>query len=310
MAAREKGDLYYGGFILMLKGVFTALITPFNKDFSLDRDGFDVLIDYQLKSDVEGIVVLGTTGEAPTLTEEEQKWICKRTVELAKGKKQVWIGTGSYNTEQVIKKTKEAKDVGADGALIVTPYYNKPTQEGLYQHFKKVAESTRFPFILYNIQGRTGQNLATETLKRLMDLNEMVGVKEASGNLNQIMDVIEIARPGFAVLSGDDNLTYPIIALGGHGIVSVLSNLIPDDIADLTHLALTGKMESAKQLHFKLLPLFKGAFIETNPAPLKYLMKRSGLPAGPVRLPLVEVSGEIEKKLDAIWQPEILISQN
>lgn len=310
MAARKKRDLYDGGFILMLKGVFTALITPFKKDSSLDREGFDTLIDYQLKSDVDGIVVLGTTGEAPTLSEEEQKWICKRAIELSKGKKQIWIGTGSYSTELVIKKTNEAKDIGADGALIVTPYYNKPTQEGLYQHFKKVAESTRFPYILYNIQGRTGQNLATETLRRLMDLNELVGVKEASGNLNQIMDVIEMARPGFSVLSGDDNLTYPTIALGGHGVVSVLSNLIPDDIADLTRLALMGKMEQARQMHFKLLPLFNGAFIETNPSPLKYLMKRSGLPSGPVRLPLVDVSRETEQKLDALWQPEILISQN
>lgn len=294
----------------MITGTFTALITPFKKDLSLDHEGFELLIDYQLRSDVDGIVVLGTTGEDPTLNDDEKKWICKRAFELVKGKKQLWIGTGSYNTETVIKKTQDAKDLGADGALIVTPYYNKPTQEGLYRHFKQVAESTRFPFILYNIQGRTGQNLTTETLKRLMDLKEMVAVKEASGNLNQIMEVIEAARPGFSVLSGDDNMTYPTIALGGQGVISVLSNLIPDDVADLVRLALAGKMEQARQMHFKLLPLFKGAFIETNPSPLKYLMKRSGLPAGPVRLPLVEVSQETEQKLDAIWQPEILISQN
>lgn len=274
----------------MLKGTYTALITPFLPNGDFDEKGFRENIHFQIESGISGIVVLGTTAEAPTLTEEEQIRSIKIGVEMCRGKIPLWVGTGSYSTAETIKKTQKAKDLGADGALVVTPYYNKPTQEGLFCHFRELAQATSFPILVYNIQGRTGQNLATDTLRRLMDLPEIVGVKEASGNIPQIMEVIEVSRPDFSILSGDDNLTLPVIALGGHGVVSVVSNLLPQEVIELTNSALAQNFNLARELHYRLLPLFRAAFIETNPAPIKALMNHLGMKAGSVRLPLVPVS--------------------
>lgn len=294
----------------MLRGTYTALITPFNDDLSIDWKGYETLLNFQISSGVDGIMILGTTGEAPTLNKEEEEELIKKAVEICKGQTTLFVGTGSYNTLECIKRTQKAKNLGADGALIVTPYYNKPTQEGLYQHFKLVAEKTKFPILVYNIQGRTGQNLETDTLKRFMDIPEIIGVKEASGNIVQMMDVIQSVKPDFSVLSGDDNLTYPLIALGGHGIVSVLSNLLPKEVVEMTHLALEGQFEKARALHYELLPWCKALFVETNPAPVKYLMSRKGLPAGKIRLPLVPVKPETEQKLNSLWSYETATLQN
>lgn len=274
----------------MLTGTYTAMITPFLSDGAFDEEGFRENIRFQIESGISGLVILGTTAEAPTLTEEEQTRSIKIGVEMCHGKVPLWVGTGSYCTKETIKKTQKAKDLGADGALVVTPYYNKPTQEGLFCHFQELIKATHFPIIVYNIQGRTGQNLATDTLRRLMDFPEIVGVKEASGHIPQIMEVIEASRPGFSILSGDDNLTLPVIALGGHGIISVVSNLLPQEVVELTNSAWAQNFDLARELHYRLLPLFRAAFIETNPAPIKALMNHMGMKAGSVRLPLVPIS--------------------
>lgn len=283
-----------------LKGTYTALITPFHDDGTFDKEAFQANIQYQVNQGVEGIVVLGTTAEVPTLNDHEKELsiqIARETLDKASRKVSLWVGTGSYSTEETIKSTLRAQALGADGALVVTPYYNKPTQEGLYQHFKALVKATELPICVYNIQGRTGLNMTTDTLMRLMDFPQIVAVKEASGNISQIMEVIENSRPGFSVLSGDDNLTLPVIALGGVGVISVLSNLLPAEVKQLTDTCLAGDFEQARSLHYRLLPLVRHAFIETNPAPVKFMMNQMGMKAGTLRLPLVPVTEMTEGKL-------------
>ncbi|MCE2981956.1 MAG: 4-hydroxy-tetrahydrodipicolinate synthase [Parachlamydia sp.] len=280
---------------MLLKGLYTALITPFTASGILDEEGLRVLIHHQLAHRVDGIVILGTTGEAPTLTQDEKIRIIKIARQAIPEYCHFIVGTGSYSTVHTIEQTLLAESLGADAALIVTPYYNKPTQEGLYRHFEAICRSSSLPICLYNIQGRTGQNLHTNTLDRLTAFSSIIGVKEASGSISQISDVIELAQnksKPFSVLSGDDALTLPLIALGGQGIVSVLSNLMPGPIKALTEAALQGNMTIAREWHYRLLPLFKAAFIETNPIPIKAAMQLSGLPAGPCRLPLCELQPE------------------
>lgn len=284
----------------MKEGVYTALITPFLPDNSLDEEGLLQLLNFQAKSGVDGVVVLGTTGETPTLSGNERQ----RIIRLAKGalpsSLKLIVGTGTNSTTTTIDETKRAEDAGADSALIVTPYYNKPSQEGLFLHFQALAQATSLPLIAYNIQGRTGINLHTSTLKRLAEIPSLIGVKEASGNIQQISEVLESIipeRPDFKVFSGDDNLTLPLMALGGHGIISVVSNLVPKLIKDLFLACFENRWKDARQLHYDLSPLFRGAFIETNPVPIKALMEYEGLPAGPCRLPLSHLSPENEKKL-------------
>lgn len=209
------------------------------------------------------------------------------------------VGTGSNATKKTFEDTLAAKELGADAALVVTPYYNRPTKDGLFHHFQTIAKAD-FPIIVYNVPSRTGQNLSTETLVRLSEIPQIVAVKEASGNLNQMMDIIEKVlpiRPDFKIFSGDDNLTFPLICLGGHGIISVASNLIPEPIIEMVNLALSEKVAQAKVLHYSLLELFKGVFIETNPIPIKAMMKQCGMPSGPCRLPLCNLTKESEKKI-------------
>lgn len=282
------------------EGAYTALITPFLNDGSFDEEGFLVLLDEQIKAKMTGVVVLGTTGEAPTLSPQEKKRIITLAREKIKAPMQLLVGTGSYSTARTIEETKKAEELGADGVLVVTPYYNKPTQEGLFLHYQALSQQTKLPIMVYNIQGRCAQNLATSTLRRLADLENIVAVKEASGNIVQMMEVIETvvaARPDFKVLSGDDNLTLPLMAIGGHGIVSVVSNLIPSLILSLYQLCHAGDFKGAQNLHYQLLPLFRGAFIETNPIPIKTLLNFEERPAGPCRLPLCALTQENEKKL-------------
>ena len=291
-----------------ITGVHTALVTPFDKNGFLNENVLRQQIRFQLENDIDGLVVLGTTGETPTLKNQEKERIIKIAVdENRKALKQalVTVGTGSYSTEETIKNTTYAKNLGADCALIVTPYYNKPTQKGLYQHFKAVADACDIPIIVYNIVGRTGQNLSTETLRNLSEIKNIIGVKEASGSLAQMMEVyqsIVMQRDDFCLLSGDDGLTLPAMAIGAHGVISVVSNLIPGLIKKMTNLLTIGDFESARKLHYELLPLFKAAFIETNPVPIKVAMNHHGMNVGPCRLPLSELEPENEAILKSVLE--------
>lgn len=275
-----------------LRGLYTALVTPFDAKGKLDREGLRRNLRYQLQHQVDGIVVLGTTGEDPTLNPQEKQAVVEMATKEVKGKAILMVGTGSYSTELTIAATKKAQEMGADAALIVTPYYNKPTQEGLFRHFSAICEAVSLPICIYNIQGRTGQNLQTDTLQRLMPFSSIIGVKEASGNILQISDVIATAqknRSQFSILSGDDALTFPLMALGGHGVISVASNLLPGPVHDLVNAALSGDFVKARTLHYQLLPFFQAAFIETNPIPIKTAMQLYGMAAGSCRLPLCDL---------------------
>ena len=280
---------------------YTALITPFHKDGSFDEEGFVKLIEYQTQAQVDGIVILGSTGESSTVSEKERHRILRLARNKIKAPLHLIVGTGNASTEMTIEETKNAEKIGADAALIVTPYYNKPTQEGLYLHYQAVAKACTLPIILYNIAGRTGVNLSVSVVKRLISsISTIVGIKEASGNLAQIMDTIEMRnqeRPEFKVFSGDDNFTLPVMSLGGDGVISVLSNLVPDMVQQLTAYCKNNEWEEARALHYQLLPLFRAIFLETNPIPIKTLMRFSDLPSGPCRLPLSAPSSENEKHL-------------
>lgn len=290
---------------MLIQGLFTAIITPFNHEGFLDEEGLRENLRFQIQHKVDGIIVLGTTGEAPTLSAAEKKRIIEIAVEEVKGKAHVMVGTGSYATNQTIENTKLAKELGADSALVVAPYYNKPTQEGLYRHFKALCDAVDFPICVYNIQGRTGQNIQTDTLKRLAAIPQIKAVKEASGQITQMMEVLETILtfyPDFKVLAGDDALIFPLIAMGGHGACSVTSNLVPGQMKELVDTALQGDFKTARTLHYQLQPLFRGLFIETNPIPVKTAMGIFKQASGTCRLPLCEMSPENEKKLRQVLE--------
>lgn len=287
-----------------ISGAYTVLVTPFDAEGQLDEEGFRKNIRFQIANGVDGLVALGTTGEAPTLTHAEKEQVMHIARQETRGKCHFMVGTGSYSTQQTIENTLAAQEAGADSVLVVTPYYNKPTQEGLYQHFSALANAVKLPIVIYNIQGRTGQNLHTDILKRLAAIENIVGVKEASGNVIQMMEVVEnilSIRPDFSIMSGDDALTYPLIMLGGHGIYSVLGNLMPRQIKNLCDAALFGDYTQARALHYELLPYMRSIFIETNPIPIKAAMNIAGHAAGPCRLPLCELSKENFEKLQDMY---------
>ncbi|MCR5289484.1 MAG: 4-hydroxy-tetrahydrodipicolinate synthase [Treponema sp.] len=293
----------------MLRGAFTAMITPMHNDGSVDYEGLRNLVKLQLEGGINGLVPLGTSGETPTLREdtEEPKIIEIVFDEVRAFEKKhnvkipIVLGAGSNNTADAVAYVERAKKVGADAALVVTPYYNKPSDEGIYRHFEAVSK-VGIPIVVYNIQGRSGRNISTPLLKRIATLPNIAGVKEASGSISQMMDVIaeiKSKNPDFAVLSGDDGLTLPLIACGGDGVISVVSNLTPSLVVELVQSALAGNLEKARQLHYRLLPFFKAAFVDGNPTSIKYAMNYKGLPAGGVRLPLVEVTEEAKKVIQA-----------
>jgi 4-hydroxy-tetrahydrodipicolinate synthase len=284
----------------MYEGVCTALITPFAADGSVDEGAFRDLVESQINDGVSGLVPMGTTGESPTLSHEEHLRVIKLAVEQAKGRVPVIAGTGSNSTEEAVSLTIRAKELGADASLQVAPYYNKPTQEGFYRHFISVAEAAKLPLIIYNIPGRSGKNIENDTMLRLAEHEHIVGVKEASGDLSQVMDLVMRKPEDFTVLSGDDNLGYPIIALGGRGIISVAGNLIPGRMAKLVASALAGDMERARSLHYELLPLFKALFVETNPIPVKYGMSRIGRAKEVYRLPMCSPADASKKVVDGV----------
>lgn len=289
-------------------GAMTALVTPMHEDESVDYEGFRALVKRQLEGGIDGILPLGTTAETPTLTEDEEDEIIKiafeevRAFEKATGKKIfVTLGAGSNCTHDAVRYCERAKKAGADAALVVTPYYNKPSQEGIFKHFEAVSK-VGVPIVVYNIQGRTGTNISTETLMKIADLPNIIGVKEASGNINQMMDVIakvKKAHSDFAVISGDDGLSLPLIAAGGDGVFSVVSNYTPELVTQLTHAALNGDLKTAQALHYRLLPFFKAAFIDGNPTSIKYAMSVKGFCKSCVRLPLVEVKDSAKTVIEA-----------
>lgn len=283
------------------KGVHTALITPFTKKDNLDEERLEELIEAQITSGVNGLVPCGTTGESPTLSHDEHDQMIAMTVKFANGRVPVIAGTGSNATSEAVRLSRHAQQVGADAVLLVNPYYNKPTQKGLYYHFKAIADSVDIPCILYNIKGRTGVNIETETVKALSDAcSNIVGVKEASGSLEQMRSVIDATHGKFHVLSGDDNLSIPLVESGGDGVVSVGSNIAPGYISKMIHLALEGKWEQAREMEAHLKGFFKACFLETNPIPIKTAMARYGWCEESFRLPICTF--EREENRNALYE--------
>ncbi|MEW6222251.1 MAG: 4-hydroxy-tetrahydrodipicolinate synthase [Candidatus Hadarchaeota archaeon] len=285
----------------MFDGAYTAMVTPFDKKGQLDEEGLRENVKFQIKKGIQGLVPVGTTGECSTVSYEEHNRAIEVVVDAAGGKVPVLPGTGSNSTWEAIMLTQHAKEVGADGALLVVPYYNRPTQPGLYAHFKKIAEEVDIPQVIYNIPSRTGVNMLPETMAKLAKLKNIVGVKEATGDMNQVKKIIELTKgEDFIVTSGNDSDTLEVIKLGGVGVISVASNIVPAEVAELTALARKGDFAGAKKLNDELSPLFKTLFIETNPGPVKTAMNMMGMAAGGFRLPLVEMEPENRGKLRAV----------
>jgi len=288
----------------MFTGCGTALVTPFRRDQSLDEETLRKLIRRQIDAGIDFLVPCGTTGESPTLTRFEHLRVVEIAVEESGGKVPVLAGAGGYNTQEVIELAKEIEEREADGILSVTPYYNKPTQEGLYQHYRAIASATRLPIVVYSVQGRTGVNVEPATLARLAQIENIVAVKEASGNIGQMANVIHEVPPDFTVLSGDDAITIPLMALGGRGVISVVSNEIPGPMTQLAQACLRGDYETARTIQARYLALMNVNFIESNPIPVKTAMGLMGLLDPVYRLPMCPPSdtslAKIEKVLEAV----------
>jgi len=283
----------------MFSGTFTALVTPFRNGV-VDVEALEGMVEFQIQHGVSGLVPCGTTGETPAMSEAEDRVVVGTVVRIANGRVPIIAGTGSNSTDMAIKYTKMAQEVGADGSLQVAPYYNKPTQEGLYRHFAAIAESTELPLVLYNIPGRTGVTISAETMARLAEIPNIVGVKDSTLSMNMISDVIRLCGEEFDVLSGDDPMTLPLVALGGRGVISVASNVAPGAVSDMVRAVLEGDWERGRELHYELLPLFRALFVETNPIPVKTAASLLGLCSDEMRLPLVPMEGENLRALQEI----------
>jgi 4-hydroxy-tetrahydrodipicolinate synthase len=283
----------------MFKGAIVAIVTPFKKG-KVDEAALRKLIEFQIKNGTDGIVPCGTTGESSTLSHEEHDRVIEITIDAVKKRVPVFAGTGSNSTAEAIRLTRHAYKAGADGAMMVSPYCNRPTQEGLYQHYKAVAEAVPIPIIVYNIPSRTGVNINPDTLARLAKIKNIIGVKEASGSIKQMSDVISLCGPNFIVLSGDDLFTLPLMAMGGHGIISVVSNVAPADMAGLVDAFAAGDLKKAKALHFKMAGLIDALFIETNPTPVKAALSLMKKISYEVRLPLYKLSDANYEKLKKV----------
>jgi 4-hydroxy-tetrahydrodipicolinate synthase len=280
-------------------GVGTALITPFTKSGALDEAAIKRLARRQIDHGVHFLVPCGTTGETPTLSAAERRRVVELVLEAAKGDVPVMAGAGGYDTQEVVHLAREMQGVGVQGLLSVTPYYNKPTPEGLYQHFSKVAEATSLPIVLYNVPGRTGCNIDAATLARLATIPHVIGVKEASGNIQQMVEICRAVPADFLVLSGDDALTLPLMAIGGRGLISVASNAVPAEMARMIEAAERGDFASARQMHHRLVPLMLGNFVESNPGPVKFAMAHLGLCEEVYRLPMVSPRPASQEKIIA-----------
>lgn len=288
-------------------GCGTALVTPFRRDLSVDEEALRRLLRRQIDARIDFLVPCGTTGESPTLTREEHLRVVRITLEEARGRVPVLAGCGGYNTAEVIALARALEALGADGLLSVTPYYNKPTQEGLYQHYKAIAEATRLPIVVYSVAGRTGVNVEPATLQRLAGIANIAGVKEASGNIGQMAHICAVLPERFAVLSGDDSITVALAALGGQGVISVASNEIPGPMRDLAHACLDGDFALARRLQRQWLPLMEVNFIESNPIPVKAALARMGLIEPVWRLPLVPPQPAAMAKIEQVLQQTGLI---
>ena len=291
----------------MFTGTGTALVTPFRRDGSLDEPTLRALVKRQIDAGIDFLVPCGTTGESPTLTHEEHLRVVEITVEVAKGRVPVLAGAGGYNTAEVIALGRELAQIGADGILSVTPYYNKPTQEGLYQHYKAIAEAVALPIVVYSVQGRTGVNVEPATVKRLAGIENIVGIKEASGNISQMAAILNVVPEEFNVLSGDDAIALSLIALGGRGVISVVSNEVPGEMARLTRLAMDCDFEAARRIHRRVHALMEVNFVESNPIPVKAAMAQMGLLEAVWRLPLVAPKAESEARIRGVLETLELI---
>lgn len=288
----------------MIQGAMTAIVTPF-RDGQVDYDRLAQNVEFQIEGGIDGLVPCGTTGESPTLSHDEHRKVIEKVIEFAKGRVKVVAGTGSNSTSEALELTKHAKQCGADAALMVNPYYNKPTQEGLYRHFASVADDVGLPICLYNIPGRTGIALTPQTVARLAEHDAIVAVKEATGSLDMASEILTLCD--IDVVSGDDSLTLPLMSVGGKGVISVLSNLIPKQIKTLVEAAAGNDFQQAQQYHLELFPLFKGMFIETNPIPIKSAMAMVGMDTGELRLPMCEMAEENAIKLRKLMEDAGLI---
>jgi 4-hydroxy-tetrahydrodipicolinate synthase len=285
---------------LDIRGCGTALVTPFSENGTLDVDALRSLVEFQLSEGIDFLVPCGTTGEAPTLEHEEYLGVVRVVTQEARGKVPVIAGAGGNNTKKICGLVQDLQALKVQGILSVAPYYNKPTQEGLYLHFRTIADSTDLPVILYNVPSRTSSNILPETVARLAEISNIIGIKEASGSITQQMEVLRLVPPNFRVLSGDDAFTFPLMALGGAGVISVISNEIPRQMTDLTHLLLQGKYDEARTLNTKLLPLMQVNFIETNPIPVKAGLAMMGKIKEIYRLPMCAMKPENRSKLEKV----------
>lgn len=290
----------------MWTGCLTALITPF-RDGRVDYDALDAIVEAQIAGGVHGLVPCGSTGESATLTHDEHAQVVQAVVRMARKRVPVIAGTGSNSTAEAVRLTRAAEEAGADGALLISPYYNRPTQEGIYRHYAAVAEASRLPLIVYNIPGRTASHITPETLARLSRIPTIVGVKEASGSMQQVLDTIAQAEPDFAVWSGDDVMTLPIMAAGGVGVISVTSNLVPHRFAELAGALLAGDLGRGRSLMRDLLPLVNSLFLEVNPIPVKTAMAMMGRCADELRLPLTPMSAPAREKLATVLREYDLV---
>lgn len=290
------------------QGTGTALVTPFKKDGSLDEKSLRRLVDFQIKNGVEALIPVGTTGESPTLTYKEHYRVFDIVIDQANGRAKIFAGTGSNSTEEAIEQSKHAKKAGADAALVVGPYYNKPTQDGYFQHYRAIADAVDIPIIVYNVPGRTGGNIEASTiLKMASEIPAIMAVKEASGNMAQIMEIARNKPRGFSLLSGDDALTLPMMSLGGDGCISVVANETPKDFSDMVRFCLKGQWDNALSLHNKLLPLMNINFIEANPIPVKAALAMMGLIEEVYRLPLVPIGDKNREKLKTVLKDFALL---
>lgn len=285
----------------MFEGTYTALVTPFRRDGSLDIQGLDRLVEWQIECGVDGVVPCGSTGESATLSHAEHRQVIQRVVEVAAGRVRVIAGTGSNSTREAVELTQDARRVGADGALLISPYYNRPTQEGIFHHYRSVAEEAGLPLILYNIPSRTASRIEPQTTARLSHVEGVAGLKEAGGDLTLAAHTLQQSRPGFVVLSGDDSLILPLLAIGAHGSITTTGNVAPREVAEITRAYRGGRVERARELHYALLPLMEALFLESNPIPVKTALHIMGKIEEPVlRLPLTPMSKPNRDRLEAV----------
>lgn len=285
----------------MFSGSMTAIVTPF-RDGRIDVEAFERLLEFQVQNGTSAVVPCGSTGESATLTHAEHAEVVSLTVKCVRGRVPVIAGTGSNSTTEAIALTRAAKEAGADAALLISPYYNKPTQEGIYQHYKAIAENTRFPLIVYNIPGRTASKIEATTIARLAESEHIVGLKEATGSLDEVQEVIRLCGDTIEVYSGDDSLTLPVLAVGGVGTISVVANIMPKESAEMLAACSTGDWDRARRLHYRLLPLIRALFLETNPIPVKAALAMMGYCRDEVRLPLVPMSEAPRARLRTVMQ--------